>query len=263
MARKQLTDLDFDNVSKAINLPNPQNPQDAATKDYVDTSVEGLAWKDAVHVATSSNINLTSAPATIDGQGSLTGKRILVKDQSTASENGIYVHNGAGQPMTRALDANTADELNSAIVTVLVGPSGGSSFRQTTVDPIVGSSAINWTTFGTGAPSASESTPGIAEIATQGETDTGTDDSRFITPSKLANWSGRIRKHSATFGDGSATQYDVTHSFGTRDVIAQVRRVASPYDEVNCDIEAVDINTVRLRFSAAPTTNQFRVTILA
>lgn len=263
MARKQLTNLDFDNVSKAINLPDPTDAQDAATKAYVDANVEGLAWKDAVHVDTSSNINLTSAPSTINGQGSLTGKRILVKNQSTASENGIYIHNGSGNPMTRALDANTAAELDAAVVTVLVGPNAGASFRQTTVDPIVGSSAINWTTFGTAAPSASESTPGIAEIATQGETDAGTDDARYITPLKLATWSGRIRKHSATFGDGSATQYDITHNFGTRDVIAQVRRVASPYDEVNCDIEALDTNTVRLRFSAAPTTNQFRVTILA
>lgn len=263
MAVKQLADLDFNSVSKAINLPDPTGAQDAATKSYVDSAIEGTAWKDSARVATTSNINLASPGATIDGVTMASGDRVLVKDQSTGSQNGIYVWNGAATPMTRAADANTAAELEQAVITVEEGTSAGATFRQTAVNFTLDSGSVSWTTFGTSAPSASESTAGIAEIATQGETNTGTDDARFVTPAKLANYSGLVKRYSASFGDGAATQYDLSHNLNTRDIIVQVRRVASPYDQVNCDIEALDVNTVRLRFSAAPTSNQFRATVMA
>lgn len=263
MARKQLIDLDFNSVSKAINLPDPTSAQDAATKAYVDSAVEGLAWKDSVRVATTANINLSSPGATIDGVTMVSGDRVLVKDQSTQSQNGIYVWNGAASAMTRSLDASTAAELEQAVVSVEEGTSADTTFRQTEVNFTLDSGNVIFGSFGTSAPSASESTAGIAEIATQGETNTGTDDARFVTPLKLANYTGLVKRYSASFGDGAATQYDLSHNLNTRDIICQVRRVASPYDEVNCDIEALDVNTVRLRFAAAPTSNQFRATVLA
>jgi len=112
-------------------------------------------------------------------------------------------------------------------------------------------------------PQASESTAGIAKIATQAETNAGTVDNAIVTPLKLANWSGRIRKHVTTIGDGSATQFDITHNFGTRDVIVQVYRTSGNYDQVYCDVKAHTTNTVRLNFSSAPANNSYRVIILA
>lgn len=64
-------------------------------------------------------------------------------------------------------------------------------------------------------------------------------------------------------GNGSLTQIDVVHSLGTRDVVVQVRQAASPYAAVLCDAEMLDTNTVRLRFAVAPSSNQYRVTVLA
>lgn len=261
MAKKILSDYDFNNVSKILNLPDGVNPQDPVTMAQLNAAVEGTNWKDSVRVASVSNINLASPGATIDGVTMAANDRVLVKDQSTASQNGLYVWNGAAVPMTRSLDASTAGELEQAIVTVEEGTSAGSSYRQTTVNFTLDSGSIAFTPFGNSVGAASESTAGKAELATQAETDTGTDDATIVTPLKLATWSGRLKRASTTFGDGSATQYDLTHSFGSRDVHVQIYRVASPYDEISCDIERLDVNTVRLKFAAAPTTNQFRAVV--
>lgn len=262
MARQQLTDLDFNNVARIINLPNPTADHHAATMGYVDSVVEGLAWKDSVRVATQGNINLSNPGATIDGITMVAGDRVLVRAQTNAAENGIYVWNGAAIAMTRALDANTAAELEQAVVTVEEGSSAGATFRQTNVNFTLGTDPVNWTTFGTSAPAATETTAGIAEIATQAETDNGTDDERIVTPLKLANWSGRIRKYGTLIGDGSATQYTVTHNLNTRDVHVAIYRNSGAYDQVNVDIEHTTVNTVTIRFASAPATNAFRVVVM-
>ena len=123
MARKFFTDLDLQSVSKVINVPSPSANGDAVPKSYVDTLVEGLAWKDSCRVATQSNINLSSPGATIDGISMASLDRVLVRSQTTASQNGIYVWNGSAVAMTRALDANTFAELEQAVTSVEEGTS--------------------------------------------------------------------------------------------------------------------------------------------
>ena len=75
---------------KIQNLATPTADGDAATKAYVDGVAQGLDIKDSVKVATTANITL-SGTQTIDGVGILADDRVLVKDQSTGSENGIYL----------------------------------------------------------------------------------------------------------------------------------------------------------------------------
>ena len=262
MAQQVLTDLDFNSAARVTNLPDPTLAQHAATKAYVDSAVEGLAWKDSARVATQANLNLASPGATIDGVTMATNDRVLVRSQTTTSENGIYIWNGAATPMTRALDASTAAELEQAVVTVEEGTSAGATFRQTAVNFTLGAGAVAWTNFGTSAPAASETTAGIAEIATQAETDTGTDDTRFVTPLKLATYAGRLRRVAQTIGDGSATQYTVTHNLNTRDVHVQVFRTSGAFDAVLVDMEASTVNSVIVRFAAAPALNAFRVVVV-
>lgn len=263
MPRQVLSDLDLNSVARILNLPDPTLAQHAATKAYVDSAVEGLAWKDSARVASNgANVNIASPGATIDSVTMATNDRVLLKDQTANTENGIYIWNGASTPMTRALDASTAAELEQATVTVEEGTSAGTTFRQTAVNFTLGSGAIAFATFGTSTPSATESTAGIAEIATQGETDTGTDNARFVTPQKLANWSGRIRRATQNIGDGSATQYTITHSFNTLDVQVEVFRNSGNYDTVLCDVERTSVNAVRLTFAAAPASNAFRVVVM-
>lgn len=262
MARKFFTDLDLQSTSKVINLPSPVDAGDAVSKSYVDSAIEGLAWKDSARIGTQSNLNLSSPGATIDGVTMASQDRVLVRNQSTQSENGIYVWNGASTAMTRSLDASTFAELEQAIVTVEEGTDAGSTFRQTQVNGTIGSSNIIWTAFGTAAPAASETTAGIAELATQAEVDAGTDDARIVTPLKLANWSGRLRKVSTNVGDGSATSYTVTHNLNTRDVIVRVFPNSGQYDDVEVDVQRTGVNTVAVVFASAPSSNAYRVVVL-
>ncbi len=74
---------------------------------------------------------------------------------------------------------------------------------------------------------------------------------------------GSVSKFSADVGDGAATSYVITHSLGSRDAIVTVYRSTTPWDVVICDVEMTSTTTVTLRFAVAPTTNQFRCSILA
>lgn len=100
----------------------PQAIADLANT-YVDSKVAGLSWKQAVRAATTANGTLASAfenGDTIDGVVLATGNRILLKNQTTGSENGIYTVNASGAP-TRATDADSGAELVNASVYVSEG----------------------------------------------------------------------------------------------------------------------------------------------
>ena len=262
MSTKFYTDIDMGSAAKVINLPAPVSAGDAAPKSYVDSAIEGLAWKDNVRASTQGNINLAAPGAAIDGVTMSANDRVLVRAQTAQSENGIYIWNGAATPMTRSADASTSDELEQAVVTVDEGTDAGVSFRQSTVNFTLGSGSVVWGTFGTVVPSASETVEGKAEIATQAETDAGTDDLRFVTPLKLATYAGRKLKFAQDIGDGSATQYTVTHNFGTRDVKVELFRNSGNFDSVFADVERISTNAVRITFGVAPSSNAYRVLVL-
>ena len=90
--------------------------------DPTMVSFNGLTYKKPVRVATTAAIDLASAPAAIDGVTLTTGDRVLVKDGSTLNtgalsvDNGIYVFNGSGSAMTRALDMDASDEMVAGTV---------------------------------------------------------------------------------------------------------------------------------------------------
>ena len=82
------------NSQTITNLADPVNAQDAATKSFVEATAQGLDVKDSCVAATTANITISTAlnnGDTLDGVTLANGNRVLVKDQSTASENGIYV----------------------------------------------------------------------------------------------------------------------------------------------------------------------------
>jgi hypothetical protein len=264
MATQVLTNQDFNSVSRILNLLDGVGAQEPATVAQLRAAVEGLAWKDDVVVASPGiNITISSPGATINAISMGVNDRVLLKDQALPAENGIYIWNGAAIPMTRSLDMNESSEFNQAVVTANQGTSAGVTFRQTAVNPTVGTTAISFGTFGTSAPAASESTQGIMEIASQAETDAGTDDQRALTPLKFSTSPLRLKKYSANIGDGAATSYVVTHNLNTRDAIVEVYRNTGNYDRVLVDIQMTSVNTATIVFATAPASNAFRVVVIA
>ena len=92
------------NSQNITNVADPVNAQDAATKGFVEATSQGLDVKDSCKAATTGNITISTAlnnGDTIDGVSLSTNDRVLVKDQSTASQNGIYI---VGSSPARASD---------------------------------------------------------------------------------------------------------------------------------------------------------------
>jgi len=119
------------NSRKITGLADPTNAQDAATKAYVDGIAQGIDAKASVHVATTANITL-SGLQTIDDVLLVANDRVLVKNQTTASQNGIYV--ASASAWSRATDADTFNELISAFTFVEEGTVNGDNGFVSTVN---------------------------------------------------------------------------------------------------------------------------------
>jgi hypothetical protein len=255
--------LDMGGVSRITNLPDGVGAQEPATVAQLNAAVEGINWKDSVRVSTQGNLNLASPGATIDGITMAANDRFLARLQTTTSEIGIYIWNGAAVPATRSLDMNSAAEVEQATTTVEEGTNAGATYRQTAVNVTLGTTPLAWTLFGTSAGAASESSAGILELATQAETDAGTDDLRAVTPLKLATSVFATRKFNANFGDGSATSFVITHNFNTFDVEVEVVRNSGNRDTVLAEVQRTSLNAVTIVVDAAPAANAFRALVRA
>lgn len=104
------------NSQRLTDLAQPVDPQDAATKSYVDASSLGLDIKSSVRAATEPGVNITlSGTQTVDGVALTAGQRILVKDQTDMTENGIYVV--AAGAWARSLDAADSATVSPGLFT--------------------------------------------------------------------------------------------------------------------------------------------------
>jgi hypothetical protein len=124
------------NTQKITGLADPTEAQDAATKAYVDAARSGLDVKASCRVATTANITL-SGTQTIDGVSAIATDRVLVKNQTDESENGIWVVNAS--TWSRSTDADTDAEVTAGMFTFVEEGTvnGNSGFVLTTNNPII------------------------------------------------------------------------------------------------------------------------------
>jgi hypothetical protein len=137
---------------KAItNLAEPGQATDAATKQYVDAATAGLNVHASVKAATTTNITLASAVEngdTLDGVTLATGDRILVKDQTTKADNGVYIVAATGAP-TRATDYDAVGEVDAGDFIFVEGGTvnGKTGWVQTNTIATLGTDAVEFTQF--------------------------------------------------------------------------------------------------------------------
>lgn len=151
MAKKFYTGINLQG-QLASNAADPSSASDLATKAYVDNNLAGLRWKNPVRVASTANGVLATAfenGDTVDGVALVTGDRLLLKNQTTASENGIYIVAASGAP-ARATDADAFAELNSATVFVSEGTANADKSFTQTAELTALSDNQAWVQFGAG-----------------------------------------------------------------------------------------------------------------
>lgn len=136
----------FGNVI-ATNVQSALQELETDLTTLIGSSVQGFDWKEPVRAATTTNGTLATAYENgdvIDGITLATGDRILLKDQTTGAENGIYTVNASGAP-TRATDMDVAAEANNATVLIEAGTvNAGDIYTQTANIVTLGTTAMTW-----------------------------------------------------------------------------------------------------------------------
>lgn len=254
----------FDSTALALYVHDGSSWNKIAHTSYVDGAIQGIKGKASVKCATTANITL-SGTQTIDGVSVVVGDRVLVKDQSTQSGNGIYlVASGA---WTRANDSDTWSELASAFVFVEQGTTNADTGWLSTTDQggTLGTTSIAFTQFSSaGQITIASDSNNIISWAKVGNTWTPTVSISNLMTQLVANNMARVK----TFQCASGTSTNCGHNFAITAVAGKfpqhvtVQEVATG-QEVIVDWTATDANTTAVTLPAGTTAGQYLITIVA
>lgn len=247
------------NSQRITNLASASADTDAAQWGQVKSLVNGLDWKNSVVVAVSTNVNISSPGATLDGVSMSSDDRVLLYGQSTASQNGPWVWNGAASALTRPTDWVTGLASGGATFPIEQGTNAdklaicttnGAITVDTTSTAFTVMSAGSTYTAGAGL---TESPAGTFNVGAGTGITVNADDVAVDT-------SVVARKATGLIGNGSSTSIVFTHSLSNQWCTVQVYEVAT-LKQVECDIELTSSSTCTLIFAVAPTSNQYRVVV--
>lgn len=240
---------------KIIQLADPTAIFDAATKNYVDNVAAGLDPKPSVKAASTANLT-QSGTQTVDAIALVAGDRVLCKDQTTASQNGIWVVSAGA--WTRATDMDNWAEVPSASTWVEQGTVNQDTGWVCTADQggTLNTTAITWTQF-----SGSASLNAGAGLTKTGNTldvgagtgilvaaDSVAVDTTLIATQAFVTGQSYMKKYAAALV-GTSSPETVTHNLNTRDIQLTVLNGASPYTAVEVDWDAATVNTATVRYN--------------
>ena len=189
-------------------LGDPSATSDAATKNYVDQAVAGLRTRTIAEAATTANVDLTADLQngdTIDGVTLVTGDRVLVKDQTTASQNGLYTVVASGTA-SRDPEHDTIAELSGGMVVVNQGTANDNKIFLCTTDSdgTIGSTDITYTQV-TPSNTGTVTSVAVADSGSSEFTVTGSP----ITSSGTINLAVATIANTKISGLGTASTQDV------------------------------------------------------
>lgn len=276
------------------NVADPSSAQDAATKAYADALSAGLRWKQPVRVASTANVTISNpGTAVFDGVTLTAADRILLKNQTSQPENGIYAFTASGTAMTRTSDADSASELNSATVFVSEGSTNADkAYTQTSEVVTLGTTNVVFAQFGAGqsytadgqgielsgtqfaleldGTTLSKSSSGVRVgsgaagaglVEAVGVLAVGAGSGITVNADDVAVSTSTVaRRISGSIGDNSSTSIVFTHNLATTDVDVSLFDNSTGENWIP-NVTARASNTVTLGFATAPTTNQLRVVV--
>lgn len=249
---------------KITNLADPSASTDAVNLQYVQNFVRGIAWKAPVRAASTANITLATPGASIDGVALASGNRVLLKNQTDAGDNGIWVWTGAAAALTRATDADAGSELDpGTAVTVTEGTENEDTVWMVISDaPItIGTTDQTWGPLG-GAAAPYTGGDGIDVTGTEISAVPDPAGGLTVGAAGIAiDDSVVARKYSANIGNGASTSIVVNHGLGTKDVAVSLRKNSDDAGFIT-DWVATDTDNVTVTFAVAPASNEHRVTVI-
>jgi len=227
-------------------------------KSYIDTNVGNLGNIEGGWNASSGSFPVGSAPVA----GTKAGDYWYVTVAGTVDGEPFNVGDLIVAKSNNASTSSKADwirlEVNrdQATTTIL-----GLVYLATNAETQTGTDTLKAVTpAALSSRTATETRTGIAEIATDAELTAGTDDSRIVTPLKLKTYlDNRTGGYAANIG-GAGTSYALSHGLNTIDVIVMVKDNTT-LEEVITDVVITDAATVTVSFATAPSANAYRVII--
>lgn len=266
------------NSQRITNLAAPTTASDAARLADVQGAAAGLDVKPSVRAASTANVTVSSAPATLDGVTLANGDRVLLKNQTAGAENGSYTFTAAGSALTRTTDGIGP---NSFWFVEEGSTNADTAWVITTNAPIVvGTTSLTIAQFGAGTAyvagagltltgstfdvvaadgsitvNADNLTVGLVPISKGGTNAT----TAAVARTNLV----ALTAYSADVGALTAgVAANITHSLGTKDV--QVFTYENTGGaRVYLDEVVVDTNTISLKSDIAYAANAIRVVVQA
>jgi hypothetical protein len=250
----------------------PAAAGDLTTKAYVDAVATGLRdTKISVRVSTTANGTLATAFANgqiVDGITLVTGDRILIKNQTTVAENGVYTVNASGAP-TRATDMDASGELSAGTSTyVELGTANGAQIwivsAAAAIPWLPGTTGSTWVMYFAITPT--QAGAGLAAAGNVLSIGGGTGmviNTDSIAVDRATNGGKVCLIYATDFGDGASFTFVITHNLGTRDIVTTIFPNSTPWDEQEFDVEHTSTTTCTIRCSlpVAPTSAQYRVVV--